>query len=246
MGVPSLVADPKPPSPAGADTLALRFPAAAEDGTLVHLRAWLADPWAKRPAAALVKRALDVGLASVLLVLTAPIVLLASLLVGLTSPGPAIFRQRRIGYRCRTFEMFKLRTMVLGAEKLEDQLAQGGSAFLKIKDDPRTTPLGRILRKFSIDELPQLYNVLRGDMSLVGPRPLLLSDFEKFPRRGQMRRFSVKPGITGLWQVSGRSRCTDEERIRLDLEYVERRSLRLDLEILVRTVPVTLSGDGAY
>jgi lipopolysaccharide/colanic/teichoic acid biosynthesis glycosyltransferase len=236
MSLARLVPSVKPQGIVGADTLPVRFPAAARDGTL------------ERPAAARIKRTVDVALVSVLLALTAPVLLLAMLLIKLTSPGPAIFRQPRIGYRCRTFDMFKLRTMVVGAEKLQDDLAEAatGRTFLKIKDDPRTTLIGRVLRRLSIDELPQLHNVLRGEMSLVGPRPLLPCDFEKFPRHEQMQRFAVRPGITGLWQVMGRSRCTDKERIRLDLEYVRRHSLWLDLEILLRTVPVALSGDGAY
>lgn len=199
------------------------------------------------PATAVVKRALDVVLSALLLVLLSPLLLLALLVVKMTSRGPAIFVQKRVGHRCGEFDMYKLRTMFAGAERLEDRLAQKlqGRTFLKIKNDPRTTPVGRFLRKYSIDELPQLYNVVRGEMSLVGPRPLLLSDFRKFPKREQMRRFSVKPGMTGLWQVSGRSACTDEERIRLDLEYVDRWSHWLDLEILARTIPVAISARGA-
>jgi lipopolysaccharide/colanic/teichoic acid biosynthesis glycosyltransferase len=207
---------------------------------------WLEDPLAARPVAAALRRAFDVSAAFVLLVLVSPVLLAAMALVKLTSPGPVIFRQRRIGHQCRTFSMFKLRTMVDGAHRMEDALARSsGSTFLKLVGDPRTTPVGRFLRKSSLDELPQLVNVLRGDMSLVGPRPLLLSDFDKFPKQEQMRRFSVLPGITGLWQVSGRSATTDEQRILLDLEYVEKRGPRLDLEILLRTIPVALFTKGA-
>lgn len=192
------------------------------------------------------KRALDVALASVLLILTAPVLLTAMALIRLTSRGPAIFRQPRVGYRCRTFPMLKLRTMVEGAAEREEELARGvESTFFKLEDDPRITRLGRWLRHSSIDELPQLVNVLRGEMSLVGPRPLLLSDFRRYPKHAQMRRFSRQPGLTGLWQVSGRSDTGDRERIRLDLEYVDHWSLRLDLRILLRTVPAVLSGRGA-
>lgn len=207
---------------------------------------WLEDPLTARPVAAALRRAFDVSAALVLLVLFSPVLLAAMALVKLTSPGPVIFRQRRIGHQCRTFSMLKLRTMVDGAHRMEAALARSnGGTFLKIASDPRTTPVGRFLRKSSIDELPQLVNVLRGEMSLVGPRPLLLSDFDKFPKQEQMRRFCVLPGITGLWQVSGRSATTDEQRIRLDLEYVEKRTPLLDLGILLRTVPVALFAKGA-
>ena len=143
--------------------------------------------------------------------------------------------------------MHKFRTMAPGADRQQDQLAdeQAGRTFLKIVNDPRVTPVGRFLRRYSLDELPQILNVLRGDMSLVGPRPLLPCDFRKFPKHEQLRRFSVKPGLTGLWQVSGRSACTDQERMALDLRYVDEWSLRLDLAILARTGPVVLSARGA-
>lgn len=193
------------------------------------------------------KRAMDVVLSAILLVLAAPVLGLAMLLVKLTSRGPAVFVQKRIGFEGQKFDMYKLRTMRQGAERLQDELAtcQEDRTFLKIEDDPRVTRVGRLLRKSSIDELPQLWNVLKGDMSLVGPRPLLVCDFRKFPKREQLRRFSVKPGITGLWQVSGRSSLPDGERMRLDLEYVDRWSLGLDLAILARTLPVVLSTRGA-
>ena len=195
----------------------------------------------------LAKDTLDVVLSVLLLILAAPVLAVAMLLVRLTSPGPAIFVQKRIGFEGRKFDMYKLRTMAQGAERQQDELAEclDDKTFLKIADDPRVTPVGRVLRKLSIDELPQLWNVLKGDMSLVGPRPLLLCDFRKFPKREQLRRFSVKPGITGLWQVSGRSSLPDEERMRLDLEYVDNWSFRRDLEILARTLPVVISMRGA-
>jgi lipopolysaccharide/colanic/teichoic acid biosynthesis glycosyltransferase len=206
---------------------------------------WLRPSRASSP---LPKRIIDVTLAAPLLVLASPVLLLAMALVKLTSRGPAMLVQTRIGYACGEFGMYKLRTMVAGADKLEGRLAETcrDRTFLKIENDPRVTAVGRLLRKLSIDELPQLYNVLRGEMSLVGPRPLLPCDFQRFPRQEQMRRFAVRPGITGLWQVSGRSRCSDAERIRLDLEYVDRRSLWLDLRILARTIPVVFSARGAY
>jgi lipopolysaccharide/colanic/teichoic acid biosynthesis glycosyltransferase len=194
-----------------------------------------------------VKRAGDVVLASILLVLALPVLLLAAALIRLSSSGPVFFLQQRVGFRCETFAMYKLRTMVAGAEQQAEELAEqcAGPIFFKLPEDPRITPVGRVLRKLSIDELPQLLNVVRGEMSLVGPRPLLLSDFEKFPKREQLRRFSAKPGLTGLWQVNGRSACSDEERLRLDLEYVDGWSLGGDLWIVLRTVPTVLSGRGA-
>jgi lipopolysaccharide/colanic/teichoic acid biosynthesis glycosyltransferase len=185
---------------------------------------------------------------AVLLVLLAPVLAAVALAVRLSSRGPAFFVQQRVGYRCAGFGMVKFRTMVQDAERHEASLAAGqgaGRTFLKIHDDPRITPLGRWLRRTSLDELPQLWNVLRGDMSLVGPRPLLRSDLERYPRADLMRRFAVRPGISGLWQVSGRSLLPDGARIRLDIEYVDDWSLLGDLRILVRTVGVVLSAKGA-
>ena len=193
------------------------------------------------------KRAFDVVAAALLLLLVSPVMLAVALAVKLTSRGPVFFVQKRIGLHCHEFRMLKFRTMVDGAEAAQDRLAQAqvGRTFLKLARDPRVTPLGRFLRRFSLDELPQLLNVVRGDMSLVGPRPVLPCDFDKFPKQDQLRRFSMTPGITGLWQVSGRSACSDEERISLDLRYADRWCLFLDLTILARTVPVVLSGQGA-
>lgn len=201
---------------------------------------------ASRLPALAVKRGLDVVLALVFLVVAAPLLLAAVAAVRLTSRGPALFVQHRVGYRCRRFSMYKLRTMTDGAERDEERLAaeSGGKVFFKLAHDPRVTRVGRWLRRFSLDELPQLLNVLKGDMSLVGPRPPLLSDFRKFPRHHR-RCFSMKPGLTGLWQVSGRSLLSDEDRFRLDAEYVDEWSLGLDLAILARTLPVVLSGRGA-
>jgi lipopolysaccharide/colanic/teichoic acid biosynthesis glycosyltransferase len=143
--------------------------------------------------------------------------------------------------------MYKFRTMVHGAEQHESRLAraQADRTFLKIVGDSRITPLGRVLRRFSVDELPQLFNVLRGDMSLVGPRPLLRSDLHRFPRASLMRRFAMKPGISGLWQVSGRSLLADADRIRLDIDYVDNWSFGRDLAILARTIPVVVTAKGA-
>jgi lipopolysaccharide/colanic/teichoic acid biosynthesis glycosyltransferase len=199
------------------------------------------------PSALLAKRVADGVAAAVLLLLAAPVLAATALLVKLTSQGPVLFVQKRVGRGCREFAMYKFRTMRQGAEREQDRLAraQAGRTFLKIERDPRVTAVGRFLRRYSLDELPQLVNVLLGDMSLVGPRPVLPCDFDKFPKLDQLRRFSMPPGVTGLWQVSGRSACTDEQRIALDLRYVDRWSLGLDLSILARTVPVVLSGRGA-
>jgi lipopolysaccharide/colanic/teichoic acid biosynthesis glycosyltransferase len=199
------------------------------------------------PAALRVKRAFDVAGAGLLLAAAAPLLLAIALVVKLTSRGPVLFVQRRVGLHGREFWMYKFRTMVDGAEAAQNRLAQAqlGRTFLKLERDPRVTPVGRFLRRFSLDELPQFVNVVLGDMSLVGPRPVLPCDFEKLPKRDQLRRFSMTPGITGLWQVSGRSACSDEERIELDLRYADRWCLTLDLTILARTLPVVLSGRGA-
>ena len=189
-----------------------------------------------------VKRALDVGLVMVLIIVTLPVLLLAMLAIVLTSGGPVLFRQKRVGYQGREFIIFKLRTMRSG----KAPKASGDRIFDKVQGDARVTPVGRLLRKFSLDELPQLFNVLRGEMSLVGPRPLLPSDMRRFPLGRPMRRFDVKPGLTGLWQVSGRSLLSDAERIRLDLEYVERWSPWMDMMILLRTPLAVLLTRGAF
>ena len=200
----------------------------------------------RRPYAAVAKRVMDVVLSLILIVLLAPLFVAIILMIKLTSRGRATFLQHRIGFRSNHFEMYKFRTMYADAEALQRKLAEeSDSHFLKIHRDPRVTPVGRFLRRFSLDELPQLFNVLEGTMSLVGPRPLLVSDLERLPIRGEMRRFSVRPGMTGLWQVNGRSLTTEEERLRLDREYVNEWSLWLDTKILLRTIMVVLTGRGA-
>jgi exopolysaccharide biosynthesis polyprenyl glycosylphosphotransferase len=198
---------------------------------------------------ALGKEVLDVAGAFVLLVLTSPIFLLTALAIRVTSPGPVLFRQQRSGLNGRPFTMLKFRSMVTDAEQRKQELAQlnemGGPVF-KLTEDPRVTPVGRVIRRFSIDELPQLINVLRGEMSLVGPRPLPVDEVKRFDDFAHRRRLSVKPGLTCLWQVSGRNNVTDfKDWVRLDLEYIDNWSLWLDLKILCRTVPVVLMGTGA-
>jgi lipopolysaccharide/colanic/teichoic acid biosynthesis glycosyltransferase len=209
--------------------------------------AWTLDFPRTRRGALLAKRALDVIASAALLILFAPLLVLVMIAIRVSGPGAVMFVQRRIGYRCAEFDMYKFRTMVDGAERHESRLAraQADRTFLKIKDDPRITALGRVLRRFSIDELPQLFNVLRGDMSLLGPRPLLRSDLQRFPRASLMRRFAMKPGISGLWQVSGRSLLPDADRIRLDIDYVDNWSFSRDLAILARTIPVVITAKGA-
>ena len=195
-----------------------------------------------------VKRVVDIVGAVVALVLLSPVMALAALAVKLTSPGPVFFTQERCGLNRRTFRMIKFRTMVTNAADLQQVLESKNEAngpVFKIARDPRITPVGRFLRKTSIDELPQLFNVLRGEMSLVGPRPLPMRDVRRFRRGTDMRRFSVTPGLTCLWQVSGRSSIGFGEWVQLDLQYIDDWSLQQDLQILVRTVPAVIRGDGA-
>jgi lipopolysaccharide/colanic/teichoic acid biosynthesis glycosyltransferase len=194
------------------------------------------------------KRLFDITVAATLLLLLSPIFLLVFCLIKASSRGPVHFRQRRIGHGCREFDMLKFRSMRHGAHLIEDTLIldEQHQHFFKLRTDPRITPLGKWLRRFSLDELPQLWNVLTGDMSLVGPRPVLVSEFQKTPSMANHPRFQAKPGLTGLWQISGRSNCTDDERLRLDFEYTRRRSFAFDLLILIKTVPAVVSGDGAY
>jgi exopolysaccharide biosynthesis polyprenyl glycosylphosphotransferase len=194
------------------------------------------------------KRLLDVVGALILLLLLAPVMVLAALAVKLSSPGPVLFAQVRYGYMKRLFRAYKFRTMVVDAERLqaelEDRNEVSGPVF-KIRRDPRVTRVGRFLRRTSIDELPQLWNVLIGEMSLVGPRPLPVRDVGRFAEPWLMRRFSVPPGLTCLWQISGRSEVAFEQWIALDLEYIDRWSLLLDASILLRTVPAVLRCRGA-
>jgi len=188
------------------------------------------------------------GALVILLLFSLPLLAVA-LIIKLSSPGPVLFRQQRAGLNGRSFTMYKFRTMVTNAEQLKQELAQlnemSGPVF-KLTKDPRVTPIGRWLRKFSLDEFPQLINVLRGEMSLVGPRPLPVDEVARFDDVAHRRRLSVKPGLTCLWQVSGRSDVKDfRDWVRLDLEYIDNWSLWLDIKILIRTIPVVLSGAGA-
>lgn len=202
-----------------------------------------------RPSHQLVKRAVDLGGATLLLLLLSPALLVITALIRLTSRGPAVFSQTRAGLNGQPFTMYKFRSMRSGAEKEQASLAtfneMTGPVF-KITKDPRITPVGRFLRRYSLDELPQLWNVVRGEMSLVGPRPLPVSEVKRFSDDAHRRRHSVRPGLTCLWQVRGRSNINDfDEWVRLDLAYIDQWSLWLDFKIMIATLPVVLFGRGA-
>ncbi len=205
-----------------------------------------------------IKRGLDVIGSLTLLLMFSPLLLLIVVLLKLTSRGPVIFRQVRIGQMMKPFTMLKFRTMYSGTDhrvhhefvsrfiKASGQVHEPGkNRFFKLTNDPRVTPVGRVLRKTSLDELPQLWNVLRGDMSLVGPRPPLPYELEQYKPWHRRRVLEAKPGITGLWQVAGRSRTTFDEMVRLDLRYARTRSLWNDLKILLATPAAVISGKGA-
>lgn len=194
------------------------------------------------------KRGVDVVLSLLLLVPAAPLMVLTAVLIRCTSRGPVLFRQVRAGLHGRPFVMYKFRSMVDDAQKRRSAmhaLNELQGPVFKMRNDPRLTRVGRLLRRTSIDELPQLFNVLRGDMSLVGPRPLPLDEVVTHSP-AERRRLEVLPGLTCLWQISGRCEIPYAEWMQLDLLYIENRSLALDLQILVRTVPAVLSGRGAY
>jgi exopolysaccharide biosynthesis polyprenyl glycosylphosphotransferase len=195
-----------------------------------------------------VKRIFDVAVASLLIVLLLPVFLAVAILIPLTNWGPIFFKQQRYGLNKRRFYMFKFRSMVVDAEKKQaaiEHLNENAGPIFKIKSDPRITWIGRFIRKTSIDELPQLVNVLRGEMSLVGPRPLPLRDVTRFQELRHMRRFSVLPGMTGLWQVSGRSNLNFDGWVDLDLRYIDHWTLMMDIRILFKTLPAVLRGSGA-
>jgi exopolysaccharide biosynthesis polyprenyl glycosylphosphotransferase len=210
---------------------------------LLKLEAVAQDEWKL-----LIKRMIDLALVVAAMPVLLPVMGLIALAVRLDSAGPVLFLQERVGLAKRRFLMYKFRTMRVGSERLQAQLEHLNEAkgpIFKIKDDPRVTRVGRILRRTSLDELPQLFNVLQGEMSLVGPRPMSIRDVSLFDRGIQRRRFSVKPGLTCLWQISGRSQLPFSEWLRLDLLYIEQWSLTLDLKILLKTMPVVLRGTGA-
>jgi lipopolysaccharide/colanic/teichoic acid biosynthesis glycosyltransferase len=182
------------------------------------------------------------------LIVLSPLMLLAAIAVKLSSPGPIFFIHERMGLNKRKFKIYKFRTMVQDAEERRRQvehLNEASGPVFKIRNDPRVTVLGKFLRKTSVDELPQLLNVLKGDMSLVGPRPLPLRDYQGFNEDWHRRRFSMPPGITCLWQVEGRSSIPFDRWMELDLQYVNEWSLWLDIKILLKTIPVVIKGSGA-
>jgi len=200
-------------------------------------------------SARFLKRALDIAVSLALLLALAPLFLAVAALIELTDGGPVLFWQTRVGRWGREFSFPKFRSMVVDAEARKDSLLQenhhGNSVTFKMKRDPRVTWIGRIIRKLSIDELPQLWNVLRGDMSLVGPRPPVPKEVAEYTLEDR-RRLDATPGLTCIWQISGRGDIPFPEQVRLDVEYIESQSLWLDVKLLVKTVPAVLLGRGAY
>ena len=195
------------------------------------------------------KRILDVVISLLTLVLLSPLLIIVGLLIKQESNGPALFKQQRVGLYGKTFTMFKFRSMSQDAQaqrnKLERHNEMSSGVLFKIKNDPRITPLGKIIRKTSIDELPQLINVLRGEMSLVGPRPALPNEVSQYSFNDRTR-LNVLPGITCLWQVMGRSEIPFEQQVRLDLKYIKKQSLLLDVSLLLKTIPAVIKAKGAY
>jgi len=193
-----------------------------------------------------VKRGFDVLASAVALVILAPVLAVIALLIARDSAGGVFYRQQRVGRNGELFSILKFRSMSADADVRRADLTAGhGKGLFKMADDPRITPIGRVLRRYSLDELPQLVNVLRGDMSLVGPRPALPAEVAEYDQR-ELGRLAATPGLSGLWQVSGRSDLAWEDGIRLDLHYVEHRSMALDLHILWRTGKAVVSSSGAY
>ncbi len=203
------------------------------------------EPVVRRGWRVFAKRTFDVVVSLVVLVCAAPVLAVLAVLIRKHDGGPVLFRQSRVGRNGVPFDMLKLRSMVVDAEAIRAEMDTGDTALFKMKDDPRVTTVGKFIRKTSLDELPQLWNVVRGEMSLVGPRPALWSEMESW-EDDLYGRLRVSPGITGMWQVSGRSSTGFEEYTRLDLYYVDNWSLVIDLSILLRTIPAVLRQDGAY
>jgi lipopolysaccharide/colanic/teichoic acid biosynthesis glycosyltransferase len=237
-------------SPSLQSTCRTPTPLAGVAWTELHRPPALGSPRPRRHALVgraprLAGRVADVLGATALATAGAPLMALAAIAVRLESPGPALFCQVRVGRDGRRFEMWKFRTMVADAEERRSELIARSRDpnWLDLEDDPRITRVGRILRHTSLDELPQLFNVLRGDMSLVGPRPLIPAEHGRMPAWARVRD-EGRPGITGLWQVAGRTDLTFEEMLELDRRYVETRSARRNLEIVMRTIPAVLSGKG--
>lgn len=221
----------------GGQTQRLRF--------LQKKYSWLAIVGGAR----LVKRAMDITIAGLLLTLLWPLLLLVSLGIHAYDGGPVLFWQKRVGKWGAEFDFPKFRSMRIDAEAIKDQLMHqshhADSRTFKMKNDPRITPVGRVIRKLSIDELPQLWNVLKGELSLVGPRPPLPDEVARYDLNDR-RRLDIVPGLTGPWQVSGRGDIEFPEQVRLDVMYIESQSIWLDLQLLIKTIPAVLSGRGAY
>jgi lipopolysaccharide/colanic/teichoic acid biosynthesis glycosyltransferase len=238
---------------AEAGTVALDVGAARGQLTLVPVAATSGGRRERRALSDAPRRALDLLVAAALLLVLSPLLALLALAVRLDSDGPALFRQRRVGRDLNEFTMLKFRTMYSDADAaphreyvqalIGDDSGPERGRLYKLSVDDRVTRVGRFLRSWSLDELPQLFNVLRGHMALVGPRPVIPYEVEMYPEQ-YLGRFDVKPGLTGLWQVSGRNERTYEEMVNFDVEYARRASLLLDLRILVKTVPVVLSRKG--
>jgi lipopolysaccharide/colanic/teichoic acid biosynthesis glycosyltransferase len=192
------------------------------------------------------KRLMDIFVSLTMLIVLSPLLLAVALLIKITSKGPIIFRQERPGKDLQPFTMLKFRTMMVNGDyEKEEILRMKNGSFSKTAHDSRITPIGVFLRKCSLDELPQLINVLKGEMSLVGPRPILNCELGIFDLATQQRRFSMKPGLTCIWQVSGRSNTSDKKRLEYDLEYIENWSLLLDLKLLLKTIPAVIKCQGA-
>jgi exopolysaccharide biosynthesis polyprenyl glycosylphosphotransferase len=217
---------------------------AVEGIPLIGLKRSLTSSWQYR-----VKRGIDIAGSIVVLLITAPIWLLTALAIKLDSPGPVFFKQARLGYRGQPFDMIKFRSMRINADQmldsLRDQIPENERIKFKLRNDPRRTRVGRLIRRMSIDELPQIINVLRGEMSLVGPRPPVPTEVESY-EDWEKARLEMPPGITGLWQVRGRSEIVFDEMVLMDLYYIENWSLRLDLQILLSTIPAVVKSHGAY
>jgi exopolysaccharide biosynthesis polyprenyl glycosylphosphotransferase len=206
------------------------------------------EPVAQNELKLIAKRIMDLVITLAFMPFLLPILIIVAIAIKLDSPGPALFVQNRVGLRKRMFPMYKFRSMYLDAEermKEIEHLNEAEGPIFKIKNDPRVTRVGKFIRSTSIDELPQLFNVLRGHMRLVGPRPMSVRDVDLFDKGIQRKRFSVKPGLTCLWQISGRSNLPFEKWLELDLQYINNWTLGLDMKILLKTIPEVLKGSGA-
>ncbi len=196
-----------------------------------------------------IKRLIDTLGSLIFIVLLSPVFFLTALAVYINDPGPVLYRQKRVGRNGRQFDMLKFRSMVVDADKIKQELMDKNESsdgvIFKMKNDPRVTTVGRFIRKFSIDELPQLFNVLKGDMSLVGPRPPLPEEVAMYTLE-ERKRLHVLPGITCIWQVSGRSEIPFKQQVRLDLDYIQTQGFWMDLKLLIRTIPAVLFGKGGY